>query len=235
MKIIATLLLFAGIFICACNPVNNNKKEAEAHKINQATIADTIVGHKEITDEIAGSAYRKRATAFFVVIGEDTSTFKPIFLESKNDGRVGIDLNLKYASNTNSHAQRLAELRLILPHAFEHYNPDLLKGISVGRLILTGDLAIAVTQQFHQKYGVHKSITKQDYDDIANFLLHSKLADDFNKLFDTYSITVNNIWVEKVFLSPKQSLLRNSRVTTDTSEVPSYVLDALTGMGLTRK
>lgn len=83
-------ILLVVLLGCNDNRQNNTSQATEQMK----TPFDTIVGKKVLTDEIAGSAYRKRAIGYFVIVGNDTSDFACIFTESKSDGKVWIDLNI---------------------------------------------------------------------------------------------------------------------------------------------
>lgn len=94
---------------------------------------------------IDGSTFRKRAESYFLILNKGTSDFQPIFTESKERNRVG--LNLRYEKKSRSYKQRLAELKKILPVAAKDFHLDSLRSIFVGRLISSGDLAINVTDQ----------------------------------------------------------------------------------------
>jgi len=72
MKLFIPLLSIVMIF--GCNETNLENLEVKKTEI-PGIVPDTIVGNKTITNEIAGSAYRNRATSYFVVIGNDTSIF----------------------------------------------------------------------------------------------------------------------------------------------------------------
>lgn len=93
MKIKLAFGLLA-VFLIGCN--DNRHNSFTQTKAENKVSVDTIVGSKTITDEIAGSAYGKRAIGYFVIIDKDTSDYTCIFTESKGDGKVGIDLNIKY-------------------------------------------------------------------------------------------------------------------------------------------
>ena len=88
MKQIIIVLLTFSVF-CTCSNQTESKTKIEDVK-HTKYISDTIIGEKSITNEIAGSAYRKRATGYFVIVNNDTSDFMPIFTESKDDNIIGI-------------------------------------------------------------------------------------------------------------------------------------------------
>ncbi|MCR6639662.1 MAG: hypothetical protein NVV82_11945 [Sporocytophaga sp.] len=222
-------ILLVVLLGCNDNRQNNTSQATEQMK----TPFDTIVGKKVLTDEIAGSAYRKRAIGYFVIVGNDTSDFACIFTESKSDGKVWIDLNIPYFKKTMTYSQRLKELKMILPKAALDFNFDSLTGISYGRLILSGDLAIDVTNQYRQRFGTSDKL--QSYDVVRQFLKESKLGTDLNTLFKDYSITVDNVYPEKLFFTKREDLYWASMIGTDSSDVPGKILDCMTNVKLSKK
>jgi len=222
---LAILLLVA--FLAGCNNNQQNSVPKEITSENKIT-NDTIVGSKTITDEIAGSAYRKRAIGYFVVTDSDTSKFTCIFVESKDGGKVHIDLNIPYSKNTMTYNQRIRELRLILPIAFKDFNLDSLSSIYLGRLVQNGDISIVVTRQYEKQFGNTNRIKLTDYPKIAAFLKESQLAIDLNDLFKPYSFVVDEIFPEKLFFTSKKELYRLSPIETDTTNVPNRIIDCMT-------
>ena len=190
-------------------------------------MSDTLNAGRTITIELAGSSFRKRAIEYFVVVKNETSHFALVFAESKETGALNIDLNLPYTNKTETWAQRLSEMKLILPTASKEFDFVLLSSLSVGRLILTGDLAIKITEQYKTRFGENKKITTADYGKISEFLLETNLATDINELFEPYSITVDKINIEKAFFTTKDELLKNSSLVKDTSEIPDKILDCI--------
>jgi len=230
MSIKLTLGLLA-IFLTASN--NNRQYSIAQTTTENKVIIDTIVGSKTITDEIAGSAYRKRAIGYFVIINKDTSDYTCILTESKDGGNVGIDLHIPYLKASMSYSQRLAELKILLPSAAKDFNFDSLRGISFGRLVLSGDLAIDVTKQYFQKFGTSDKL--ESYTTVGQFLKESKLGTDLNILFKPYSISVDKVSIEKLFLTSRQDLYWASKIETDTTKVPDKILDCITWATLTKK
>lgn len=222
--LILIFLVWAGFN--ACTSQSGEKQKEEETKV--IPLAEEMIGKKMITNEMAGSAYRKRAIQYFAMAGRDTSGFRPIFTESSENGSIGINLNLPYTNKTETYAQRLNELKLILPKANEDFNLDSLYGMSVGRLILTGDLAIDITKEYKNKLGENEVIEYFDYKKVSAFLLESKLVVDLNSLFAPYSKSVENVIIEKAFFAQKDELLKLSHVVRDTMEVPDKVLDCIT-------
>lgn len=228
IKIILGLL---ALFLISCN--DHQKKSAEK-EINKVSVTiDTIVGNKIITDEIAGSAYRKRAIGYFVIIDNDTSDYTCIFTEYKDNDNVGIDFNISYNKAEMPYRQRLEELKIILPQAAADFNFDSLKGINFGRLVLSGDLAIDITKQYREKFGASDKL--QNYSTVGEFLKASKLGSDLDNLFKPYFISVDKVSIEKLFFTSKQDLYSASKIETDSTDVPDKILDCMTWVKLTKK
>ncbi len=217
---------------CSCSSPTGQKRESD-NKESKAQSIDTLIGKKNITNEIAGSAYRKRATGYFTIVNKDTSDFMPIFSEYNDNGKIGINLNLPYLKNAKTYFQRLSELELILPEAALEYNFDSLRTVSIGRLILSGDLAISVTKEYKEKFGNKEKIITSDYKEISEFLLaESTLAKDLNELLKPYSKSVSRIDIEKAFFTDKDELLRYSEISRDTTEIPEKILDFITWINI---
>ncbi|MEI7597348.1 MAG: hypothetical protein WCK02_16485 [Bacteroidota bacterium] len=219
------------ILLLGCND-NRQNSFAKSTSLDKLSI-DTIVGSKTITNEIPGSAYRKRAIGYFVIIGKDTSDYTCIFTESKDNNNVGIDLNIKYLKASMTYRQRLKELKIIMPKAATDFNFDSLTGISFGRLILSGDLAIDVTKQYRQKYGASNKL--QNYLTVQEFLKQSKLCADIDNLFKPYSISSDKVSIEKLFLTSRTELCWASKIEADTSNVPDKILDCMLGVKLKKR
>lgn len=226
--------IFAIFLVASCREANRQSNE-EVQTPTKST-QNTIVGSRPITHEIAGSAYRKRATGYFVITEGDTSSYMPIFTEAKSGGQVVLELNISYLVDSLTFRQRLNELVTILRKASSEYDFDSLNGIFIGRLIQTGDLAIEITKQYNEQIGAPSFIRTVDYENISKFLGKSKLADEFNILLEPYSLTVGNIGVEKVFFTHKEELVQmNIATVTDTSDYPDKILDCLTSVALQKK
>ena len=102
----------------------------------------------------------------------------PIFTESKENKEIGIDI--RYEKKSLTYNQRFIELKRILPQAYTDFCFDSLKTIFIGRLILSGDLAIEVTSQYRQAFGENEKLG--DYQKVSQFLLESRMMTDLNKL-----------------------------------------------------
>lgn len=226
MKIL--ILLSLALLTLSCQ----EKKNDSDRQLKKNTISnpDTIIGNRPITNEIAGSAYRTRAKGYFIIVKKDTSDFMPIFTESKENKKIGIDI--RYEKKSLTYNQRFDELKRILPQASTDFCFDSLKTIFIGRLILSGDLAIKVTNQYRQAFGENEKI--EDYQKVSQFLLESKLTTDLNKLLNTYNISVDKVYPEKIFFTTKKDLCRASKIETDSTSVPEKILDCLIWVGLKR-
>jgi len=222
-KLILINLIILAIY--SCSSQIGQKQESDNKKLNVES-ADTLIEKNNITNEIAGSAYRNRATGYFMIVNKDSSDFMPIFSEYKDNGNVGLNLNLPYSKSNMTYYQRLNELELILPVAALDYNFDSLKSISFGRLILSGDLAIQLTKEYREKFGEKELIATADYKEISEFLLaESTLTKDLNKLLKPYSKSVSRVGIEKAFFTKKEELLKYSKISVDTTVIPEKILD----------
>lgn len=219
------------LVIYSCSSPTGQKQESE-NKESKAQSIDTLIGKRNITNDVGGSSYRKRATGYFTIVNKDTSDFMPIFSEYNVNGEIGINLNLSYLKNARTYFQRLSELELILAEAALEYNFDSLKTMLIGRLILSGDLAISVTKEYKDKFG-NKEIITGGYKEISEFLLaESILAKDLNELLKPYSKSVSRINIEKVFFTDKDELLRYSKISRETTEIPEKILDFMTWVNI---
>lgn len=195
---------------------------------DQVLTQETTVGHIPITDEIAGSAYRKRATKYFVVAGKDTSNYRPIFIESKEGAAVRLDLRTRYSGKPRPYQELLKELEIIFLEARKDYNLDSLKGISIGRLVHTGDLAIDITRQYYATFEQKDGIPTNDYPKIADFLLKSKLGSQFNNFLNKFEMEIDKISVEKVYFTTIESVKSSPNIRSDTTSLPDKILDCMT-------
>lgn len=190
-----------------------------------------IVGKKHITDEIAGSAYRDSAISYFIVSHMDTSTFSPIFIRYKNNNQLSLNLNLPYFGDHLTYRQMLAELKIILESASKDFNFQYLSGITIGRLVLTGDLAVEITNDFLRK-SANEKIKLDENEKVKLFLMESKLTSDFNELLAPYSLSIDDLDIEKVILTTRDELERLSNLESDISIIPDKILDCSIGLKL---
>lgn len=218
------IFITIGVLTLSCEQTTRDTSK----NIDKALIQDTVVGHAPITDEIAGSAYRKRATEYFVIIDKDTSDYRPIFTESKEDGALGLDLRTRHAGKPRPYQELLNELGIIFPEAAKDYNLDSLKRISIGRLVNTGDFVVDIARQYYANFEQDNGIPTADYPRISSFLLKSKLASEFNTVLNQYRMEIDKISVEKVYFTTFESVRNSSKVEKDTTNLPRKILDCTT-------
>lgn len=217
------------ILLTSCT--NTSKQDQKNMNSKEDTIA---VFKKDITGETAGSAYLLKATKYMIAVNLDTSQFNPVISMFKEDSALSLNLNLTYSQNKPVYSQMLEELELILKEAASDYNLAQLTSIEIGRLILTGDLAVRLTKKYTELYG-SKEITNANYATISAFLTQSEIAADFNKLLKDYRVEVSNVSIEKTFFTTKEELLKNATLVTDTGQIPARILDCITWIKLQAK
>ena len=149
----------------------------------------------------------------------------PVFTESKENGAVDIIIRFQ---NTITYQEHINELKLILSKAETEYRFDSLKSISLGRLYLSGELAIEITRQYLQTFGGYAEIRTTDYQRISSFLLHSKLSEDINTLLKPYRVSVESVSIEKAFFTTRENLLGSTKIKMDTALIPEKILDCQT-------
>jgi hypothetical protein len=223
MKKNSIILLFTFIGVC----ISSHNYGRPNGNYACTKDSDTIVISKKITNQLAGGAYRKRATQYQIVIKEDTSSFGVAFTESnkndfENEGCVNIRLGL---SNKKSYKSQYFELAKIIEFASKEYNLDSLKSIYFLHLYNTGDLAIKISQLYYTRnYGKNFF---EDYTIINQFFLESKITEDLNNLFTPYGLKVMCYNFEHPMLINYSYIFKESIIETDKNEVPSKILDAI--------
>jgi len=229
---ISFIFCFIIILLSSCKEKKSPEKPQS--KILPEIVSDTIIRSKLITDEIAGSAYRKRAKSYFLIVKSDTSDFRCIFAEAKEGGKVSLFLNLPYLKRTITYRQIKQELAMILPTASKDFNFDSLSSVSYGRLILSGDLAVIMSQEYLEKFGKN-TMDQPDRKKIYNFMQRSELVQDLNFIFKPYSISVDQVYCEKAFFTTKSELYWASKVETDSTLVPDKILDCMVVVSLKKR
>jgi hypothetical protein len=217
------LLLSILIILSACtqNTLDNKGEEGDNKEKSDVRVA--------ITNETTRNVFTKRITNYNVIYNSDTSDFTCIFSEHM-DGKIILSFNLQDLSAT-TYNQRLNEIKTILPVAENDYNFDSLKVISYSMLILSGDLAIYVTEQYKNKFGD----TISDHKTVELFLKESRLGADLNSLFKPFSIEVKNVNMEKLHFIPREILLNYelhlyyenwlNQIETDPENIPEKILN----------
>ncbi|MCL4857342.1 MAG: hypothetical protein KJZ55_08775 [Flavobacteriales bacterium] len=217
------------LFSLSCTNVNNPTSSPTDNHTDTLSI-DTAIYKSVITNEIAGSAYRKRATAYGLIINGDTSLFHCVFSESNSSGNITLYLNNNHPST--SYQQRFTELKHLLPIAALDYNMDSLSSISFGRFIEWGDLAVKTSDEF-----LVKSINtyKNLHQDFSIFLPQSFFGKEVNQLLEPYQLKIKNASLEKVFITSKENYNLNNNIETDSTKVQPNIIDCITWFTIVKK
>jgi len=218
------ILILLTVLLFGCNELRERNDQQSASAI--ALSVDTIVGSTDVLEESGGSYYVNKALQYYVIIGKDTSDFSCVISESKKDGRLSINLNRSHAEPTVSYRKRMEDMRIILPAVSKDFNLDSLSGLFMGRLILNGDLAIAVTKEYQTQFAT----TDGGLSNLAvgQFLKESTLGTDLNDLLKDYSLAVDKVMVEKAFFTRANEIYAANKLETDSTNVPDKILDCLT-------
>ncbi|MDW3208421.1 MAG: hypothetical protein R8N23_01040 [Reichenbachiella sp.] len=216
------------IFLWACEPKEKSTKEEVSESSPVET--ESIILRFNVNEELAGSAYREKATGYLMVLDGDSTLFFPAFTKSKKEGRVNLILGL-HPSLT--YHEQMKHLKTILPYASKDYNFDSLSGVFVGRLVQTGDLAIQVTNEYLNDFGGYTSTATSEYDTIASFLAASQLGRDFDQIFAPYDMAVTGTSVEKVFYTELYESIKIDSALH--SQWPEKILDAMVWVRIGKK
>jgi len=212
--ILIFIFSFLQIIDCNCQTIEH------VDKTPSLNVIDTLVLKKIITHQ------NKQDFEYSVITENDTSDFKIVFSKNENFGKITIiaQHNLLY-NGEKLYKSKLKEFETILHRAEKDIDFDSLSTIVIGRLVTTGDLAIAVTNEFINKYG--NRFEKSDYNFVPEFLLESKLAKDINKLFRPYSLQIDNISIEKLGFIPSEYITSSSIIETPRNEIPEKIIDCM--------
>jgi hypothetical protein len=213
MKVYYVLL---SVFVLFCTSCNSQKKE-ESKSVR--------IGQKNITDEIAGSNYRKKATQYFIINEGDTSTFRPIFSEARDGQQVNIYLRA-HRLDKKTLKEQLQELKQILPAAEKEYNLDSLRSFYGGSFIDMGEHAIRVTNGYINKHGQKRGIPTKHYTEISNMLVKS-VSEELNNAFKSNNIVVKKASIEKAHYVPKEYFLKRNKTKIDTANIPNEIINAM--------
>lgn len=200
---------------------------------NEATIGDryllsknTVVISKPITNEIAGSAYRKRATQYQLANQFDTSKFAIIISESnKNDfdHEGSVHLEIHFDKNKNFREQKV-ELNMLLEKASEEYKFDSLKSIYSLWLPSLGDLDIIISKELENNNDI--KLIQEDYWKLNAFLLTSSLSKEINDIFKKYNLTVKQFSIEHFsYFARPETLIRYSKIETNPNDFPTKIME----------
>jgi hypothetical protein len=205
MRSTTTVIFLTLIVITSCS---DNTSQTTKLALSDTTVRKIIVAKNN--DKIGEAIY-------FLVYSNDTSTQRCYFSQDSNEVAINI-----YDDNDLSYREEKNELKLILREASKDFRLDLLNKIWDVPLIATGDLAITITKQLPSEY-LERSLSNFD---VANFLLTSKLTDDLNELLMPYGKKIQKCIVEKAGFIDSSVILKNNKIETPKSEIPSKILDA---------
>jgi len=211
-------ILLTSLIYFSCG-LPSTKKDLETTK------NDTIVISKKITDEISGSAYRKRATKFQLVNQLDTSNFSIIISESNNneyDNEGVVYLEIEFDKDKN-YKQQKQELKKILIEASKHYKLDSLKSIYSIWLPSLGDLNVKVSKELENKNQLES--IPENYNKPCDFLLKSSLTQEINDIFKDYKLTVKGYGIEHFgYYSTGNVIKEYSKIETKIYDFPRNVI-----------
>lgn len=221
-------IILCGLFFGGCN---ENPKQVTAQDTQRLWQNDTVIGSKVITNELAGSMYRKRAKGYFVIHQGDTSAFTCTFSQAKSNGKISIDMRFR---NDMSYRQQWAEVNKVIPLAMKDFgvNMDSLSTVFISRLITTGDLAIQVSRQYYQRFGDDRTLSHHK---VSSFLMQTALVSEWNAMLQPYGVIVDTVSTEKNFFASKQDVFDASRIETDSLQVPGKILDCMIWIKLKRR
>lgn len=223
-------LFFTLLIVSVLLSFRNLGEIYEPKNSNTNHISDTLIVSKNLSNELAGGNYRSGGKIYVPVVNTDTLGFKCYVSVSKK-GRLSLEY--RRFNYKTSHSENLNLLRLILVQINQDFKLDSLSSIYLGRLISHGDLAIQVTKQYHKNFS--KSVKIGKYEPIFSFLTRSQIATDFNYLFEKYKLKVKHVSAEKIFFASKSECLRYSKVETDSTKIPTKILDGMTYIKLMKK
>jgi len=203
---LTVLLIFILQIACGVPATNSDLK---------MTLNDTIVISKKITNEISGSAYRKKATQYQLINSFDTSKFSIIISESNSNefdhaGSVYLELNF---DKDKSFRQQKQELKVLLANASKEYKLDSLKSIYSIWTPTLGDLDLKVSKELESRKDIKK--IQNNYWRLNDFLLNSSLSLEINDIFSQYKLTVKQYSIEHLSYYSKLEILKEySKIET---------------------
>jgi hypothetical protein len=142
-----------------------------------------------------------------------------------------MDLRFKKAM---SYREQWTQLNRIFPYAMKDFgvNLDSFQTVFISRLITTGDLAIQVSKEYHQKFNGDRTLS---HSRVSSFLMKSALASDWNMLLKNYGIEIDTMVTEKNFFASAEEVYMGSKIETEPSAIPQQILDCMTWIKLKRK
>lgn len=202
----------------------------ENHQVIVPKTNKIVVGKKPIVSKGIAKESKRKAFEYFVILNKDTSRFNPSFIQLKDGDEFYI--NFPNSKQSNSYTERLEEFSLILNEASHMYLIDSLKRINTGLFNSSGDLAIAITNEFmgvfshriQQPKGPFSEVSTALYKDISSFLLTSTMVKDLNTILKPYAIAIDKIRLEKVHFVSKDRMLINRGILEESNQIPNHIL-----------
>ncbi|MCC7331569.1 MAG: hypothetical protein IT232_03080 [Flavobacteriales bacterium] len=228
---VSIFFLLICFLIIGCNSDSPNQTTPKTTE--EIAVPDTNVISIDLMDNIGGSMYLSRAVGYKVAIDKDTSEYTCVFSQSKETGRIEMDLNFSKVSSSVLFNRRISELKIILQKADKDFNLDSLQTISFGRLVHSGDLAIEISNQYKNTMGFNNKTPK--YSEVCQFLKTSILVSVVDSLLEPYSFYTTGVSIEKFMLTEKKYFLPNQIIETDTSLIPDSLIDAIVWVNVKRK
>ncbi len=196
------------------------KKTEQKRIIDHANNGDTLVLKNQML------YIEPNETDYFVVVNNDTSNFIITFRKDINSQKFTIDARYHSLYRKGKlYKTKIIELEKVLKNASNDFNLDSLSTLVLGQLVITGDLAIEVTNEFIIRYGNDFKTT--DFDKVPDFLMDSKLTKDINKLFKPYDLQVDQIRIEKLGFIPSENVYLLSIIETKQNEIPEKIIDCM--------
>lgn len=218
MKIkLIILLSLCSLFTC-CKRANTSFSLSQLWN----TEDDTIVVKRPLEPGL----YQTKRIEYFLVIGKDTSNFKCIIAETKEEQKVGIGFDAKHSEEKSKlFRERMQELEAIVTkQAHKDFNLSRLDDF-VFDFRSSGDLNIEITNEYERKIGSIRYLRK--YSDMEDVIYNSSLKKYLNNIFQSYNVAVNKIDIEKPATTSIEVLSKESEIETDSAYLPKEVLDCI--------
>ncbi|MGB0850540.1 MAG: hypothetical protein ACPGTP_04790 [Bacteroidia bacterium] len=213
--------IYLIVILCVLVSCTNSTERENSDHSKNGTYVDRI----EVSNSTSGSSYITKAHSYFVVTGSDTSSFKPTFGEMRSTKDVFLRLALPYSKENISYTRRMEELHFILSEAGKEYDLSALNSISYGRLILSGELALAVHSEIEKNVTGTETITTGEYAKIEELIMNSVLSEDLNTVLEPHQLAVKKISIQKAFFTKKEELLAYNQIEDDSTHIPDHIFD----------
>lgn len=214
MKSLIFIIFFLLGIAYACSDRNK-----PPDKVSNQSSKDTILK----TDVIPGPGGKTRHAVYFLVTNSDTSNLRyNVSMNTKGEVEITVYVQDHLRGPVLSYREELHEQDLILKEASKDFQLSSLIKIWDFSLLVTGDLAIAITKQLPPEL-LGKPLDKFD---VGGFLLTSKLTNDLNDLLRPYGKRIKKYVVEKAHFFDNSTIFKYNKIETPKSEIPAKILDA---------